>query len=86
MAQGGPVMPMMGGGPVPGQAPYAGDTTKNDVVPAMLSPGEVVLPRSVVQGPNMEAKVVEFMRHLKGKSKGGYGDVIAARKAHGGCV
>lgn len=81
MACGGSVpMPMMGGGHVPGVAPYAGDTTKNDVVPAMLSPGEVVIPRSIAQGPNMEAKVLEFMRHLKGKSGSSYGDVIQARK------
>lgn len=40
------------GGPVPGKAAVAGDHPKNDTVPAMLSPGEIVIPRSIVQqGP-----------------------------------
>lgn len=40
------------GGPVPGKAKVAGDHPKNDTVPAMLSPGELVIPRSVVaKGP-----------------------------------
>ena len=36
------------GGVVPGEAPYPGDDERNDQVPALLSPGEVVLPRSEV--------------------------------------
>lgn len=41
------------GGMVPGQAKVAGDHPANDTVPAMLSPGEVVVPKSVVeQGPD----------------------------------
>lgn len=39
------------GGQVPGMAPVPGDSPKNDIVPAKLSPGEVVLPRSVVGHP-----------------------------------
>lgn len=39
------------GGQVPGVAPVKGDSPKNDIVPAKLSPGEVVLPRSVVAHP-----------------------------------
>ncbi|MES1989093.1 MAG: hypothetical protein V4440_13895, partial [Pseudomonadota bacterium] len=39
------------GGKVPGVAPVRGDSPKNDIVPAKLSPGEVVLPRSVVSKP-----------------------------------
>lgn len=67
------------GGKVPGQAPVKGDSKANDVVPALLSPGEVVIPRSVVQGPNMEEKVLEFLQSLK-PQKLGYGGVIRARK------
>lgn len=37
------------GGMVPGQAPMSGDTTMNDIVPANLSPGEAVIPRTAVQ-------------------------------------
>jgi hypothetical protein len=44
------------GGIVPGQARVAGDSPKNDTVPARLSPGEVVLPRSVTQHPSQLAK------------------------------
>ena len=36
------------GGVVPGMASVAGDSLKNDKVPAMLSPGELVIPRSAV--------------------------------------
>lgn len=40
------------GGQVPGKAPVPGDSKKNDIVNAKLSPGELVIPRSVVQkGP-----------------------------------
>ncbi len=73
------------GGPVPGQARAPGDNEKNDIVPAMLSPGEIVLPRSVTQGGNVEAKAIEFLRHLKSNKPRGYGGVLEARKmARGG--
>ena len=39
---------MAHGGPVPGKAPYPGDSYGNDTKLAKLSPGEFVLPRSVV--------------------------------------
>lgn len=48
------------GGHVDGQAEVAGDSETNDTVPAMLSPGELVIPRSVPKdGPHME----EFARN-----------------------
>lgn len=34
------------GATVPGQAPYPGDDSRNDIVPALVSPGEKILPRS----------------------------------------
>lgn len=71
------------GGTVPGQPQVNGDSAKNDTVPAMLSPGEIVLPRSVTQGGNVEAKAVEFLRHLRG-AKRGYGSVVEARKLYKG--
>ena len=43
------------GGRIDGVAPYAGDTPKNDVVPAQLSPGEIVIPRSAA-GSKKDAK------------------------------
>ena len=35
------------GGKVPGKSKVKGDSPKNDTVPVMLSPGEVVIPRSI---------------------------------------
>jgi hypothetical protein len=49
------------GGEIQGQANVPGDSIKNDKVPALLSPQEVVLPRSVAHSPNLAA---EFVRHL----------------------
>ena len=43
---GGAVHDMRDGGQVPGQAKVPGDSPQNDTVPAMLSPGEYVVPRS----------------------------------------
>ncbi len=40
---------MAEGGQVPGDSDFPGDTEANDTVPAMLSPGEAVIPRSSVQ-------------------------------------
>lgn len=40
---------MQKGGHVPGRAQVAGDSPRNDTVHAQLSPGEAVIPRSVVQ-------------------------------------
>jgi hypothetical protein len=39
------------GGPVPGQARVAGDSLQNDTVPAKLSPGEFVVPRTAMANP-----------------------------------
>jgi hypothetical protein len=48
------------GGHVDGEAEVPGDSEKNDTVPALLSPGELVIPRSVPKdGPHME----EFARN-----------------------
>lgn len=46
---------------VPGHPRVPGDSQKNDTVHAMLSPGEVVIPRSVAPHPEM-AK--QFIQHL----------------------
>jgi hypothetical protein len=63
MANGGPVNAAMG-------RLTKMDNEKNDVVPAMLSPGEIVLPRSIVSAPNAPvaaAKFVEALLANKGK-------------------
>lgn len=80
-------MALLQGGRVPGQAQVAGDSEKNDTEPTMLSPGEAVIPRSIMQSPNMEKKALEFLKHLKAKKKGGYESVVNSKKmAKGGKV
>jgi hypothetical protein len=49
LSSGGQIHDFRKGGTVPGQAVVQGDSPKNDIVPAMLSPGEIVLPRTMAQ-------------------------------------
>lgn len=37
------------GGKIPGEAPFSGDTTLNDIVPIKASPGEVMVPRTLAK-------------------------------------
>lgn len=50
---------------VPGKAKYKGDTRSNDTVPALLSPGEIVLPRSVAQSEEAPEKAKKFVEAIK---------------------
>lgn len=69
---------MSEGGRVPGKAKVAGDSDENDTVPTMLSPGEVVLPRTVADDPEQAADfVAELLGKKKKKPKGSYADVLA---------
>lgn len=53
---------MADGGLIDGEAQVPGDSEKNDTVPALLSPGEMVIPRTVVQdGPE---DIEEFARRI----------------------
>lgn len=54
---------------VPGNAKFKGDTRSNDTVPALLSPGEIVLPRSVAQDENAPEKAKKFVEAIKTKKK-----------------
>lgn len=57
------------GGQVPGHAQVAGDSPQNDTVHANLSPGEVVLPRSMTQShPEDVAALLAAMKHLRGQN------------------
>lgn len=47
---------------VGGQAKVPGDSIKNDTVPAMLSPGEIVIPRSVVKSEDPVRKSAKFVQ------------------------
>lgn len=57
---------MAQGGEVPGKAEVEGDHPANDKVPAMLSPGEVVIPRSVLD--ESDRIILDF---IKKSRKGG---------------
>lgn len=60
------------GGKVPGRAQVRGDSYSNDTVNAKLSPGEIVIPRSILEGKNpvqMAAKFVESELLKQHKSK-----------------
>jgi hypothetical protein len=67
------------GGIVPGEAPVQGDSPQNDIVPKMLRPGTIVVPRSVTQRLDPDA-VKNFMAAVRGEPAEGYGKVVAARR------
>lgn len=66
------------GGSVPGKAKRKGDSPSNDTVPTVLSPKEIVLPRSVALAPDAPQKAADFVAKLKGKQSGqkGYGKIL----------
>jgi hypothetical protein len=66
----------LNGGVVDGKARVSGNSPKNDTVPAMLSPGEVVLPRTVAQHPQPD-RVMEFLNRMRGKPKSPHPDDVA---------
>lgn len=65
---GGIVGGMYGGGVVPGKAQVPGDHPANDTVPTMLSPGEVVIPRSVAQDGGIDA-LLKAMNSMNKRGK-----------------
>lgn len=54
---------------VPGRATAPGDSQKNDVVPAKLSPGEIIIPRSIAMHPNAPAEAAKFVAHVLSQNK-----------------
>jgi hypothetical protein len=64
---------MLMGGKVPGKAEVPGDSETNDTVPAMLSPGEIVIKRSKAESPAdaaKEARKISLEHFSKGYRKG----------------
>lgn len=55
------------GGRVPGEAEYAGDDLRNDKVHVMLSPGEIIVPRSIADDTK---RTIAFIRALADEGKG----------------
>lgn len=60
-------IPMASGSVVPGTAKVKGDSLKNDKVPALLSPKEIVLPRSVTMAKDAPQKAAEFVAAILAK-------------------
>lgn len=60
---------MIEGGHVPGKAVVKGDSLKNDIVDAKLSPGEIVIPRSIVNHPNAAQLAAKFVQDTLNKKK-----------------
>lgn len=56
------------GGKVPGKAKVKGDSPENDTVKAKLSPGELVIPRSMVNQP--DNVIMDFINAAKAHAKG----------------
>lgn len=53
--------------PVPGKAEKKGDSLKNDKVKALLSPGEVIIPRSVMQSKDPVSEAAKFVQGVMAK-------------------
>ena len=69
------------GGIIPGNAKAFGDSPRNDFIPAMLSPGEAVIPRSAMQDP----AIAETVRGiLSNRSLPSFSDGLMPRLASGG--
>lgn len=71
MACGGPVMGEAYAHqmkPVPGHASVRGDSPQNDTVPAKLSPGEVIIPRSVMQSKDPAGNAAKFVAAVMAKN------------------
>lgn len=56
------------GGHVPGKAKVMGDNPKNDTVKAKLSPGEIVIPRTIAQSGDND-KIMNFVQGVLSKKK-----------------
>lgn len=59
------------GGQIPGRATRPGDHPANDTVLTRLSPGEVVLPRSVAQAEDAPERARKFIEAIQGRQKKG---------------
>ena len=72
--------PLAQGGKVPGKANVSGDSQENDVVPAMLSPGEIVIPRSKADDPEKAKEFIDHLLKSKPKDEKGYGGVLEHKR------
>jgi hypothetical protein len=54
---------------IPGKAKVKGDSYANDTVKAVLSPGEIIIPRSIAQGDDAPRKAAEFVAAVLSKKR-----------------
>jgi hypothetical protein len=59
----------MDGKLIPGKAKVKGDSLKNDIVPAKLDDGGIVIPRRVTQGENPDEKSMKFVAAVLARQK-----------------
>ncbi len=64
----GKYLAMQGGGAVPGQAQVSGDSFKNDTVHALLSPGEVVIPKHIMEAKDAAKRAGAFVAAIIAKN------------------
>lgn len=69
LAHGGMPKDMKQGGKVPGVGKVSGDSYVNDTVPAMLSPKEIVIPRSIAMHPQAGELAKHFVENELKKNK-----------------
>jgi hypothetical protein len=77
------------GGTVPGRPMVTGDSTRNDTVPAMLSPGEIVIPRSKASDPELAKEFIDHLMSEKSSAveeKGSYRSVLEAHRKLGDAI
>ena len=71
------------GGTVPGEPVVHHNSIKNDFVPAMLSPKEIVLPLDVTEADDAPRKAAEFVRHIKQQDEdGSYNEVLSKERQY----
>lgn len=68
------------GGRVPGRASLPGDHLENDTVDAKLSPGEIVLPRSVTQTEDAPERAAKFVEAIRQHQPSGYARLLEQRR------
>lgn len=62
------LMKYLHGGKVEGKAKVQGDSPINDIVDAKLSPGEIVIPRSIAH--SSDEAILDFIKYVRKNSKG----------------
>lgn len=91
---------MADGGVIPGKPEVSGDHPANDTVPAMLSPGEIVIPRSAAKSSTKAKAFIDAVMNgdKDEDEEPSYADVVAVQRHlnkrlmdieklwHGGCV